>query len=121
MISSGRDLDLGPGIAKLEAHLERDPFAAPEARDLEAWHVGAKELAAAERAGRVIRIADGVVLLPDAPARAAALLRGIEQPFTASDARKAWGTTRRVAIPLLELLDAQGKTRRVAGTQRVVV
>ncbi|UIZ92875.1 selenocysteine-specific translation elongation factor [Corynebacterium sp. CNCTC7651] len=121
VISSGRDLDLGPGIAKLEAHLERDPFAAPEARDLEAWHVGAKELAAAERAGRVIRIADGVVLLPDAPARAAALLRGIEQPFTASDARKAWGTTRRVAIPLLELLDAQGKTRRVAGTQRVVV
>lgn len=120
VISSGRKADLGPGIEKLEAHLRESPFAAPEAADLARWGVGTKELAAAERAGRVLRIADGVVLLPDAPARAVALLRDVDQPFSASDARKAWDTTRRVAIPLLELLDAQGKTRRVDGTQRVL-
>lgn len=120
VVSSGRVVEVGEGVAKLEAHLAREPFRAPEARDLEAWGVGPKELAAAERAGRIVRIDDGVVLLADAPERAAALLRELEQPFTASDARKQWGTTRRVAIPLLELLDARGITRRVDGTARVL-
>lgn len=120
LISTGRTLDLGEGIAKLEEHLHAQPFAAPEAADLAAWGVGDKELAAAERAGRIVRIADGVVLLANAPAKAAALLQELEQPFSASDARKAWGTTRRVAIPLLEMLDARGVTRRVDGTARVL-
>lgn len=120
VISSGRAVDLGPGMQKLKAHLERDPFAAPEARDLEAWGVGPGELAAAERAGVIVRIADGVVLLSDAPSRAAAMLTELDQPFSASDARKKWGTTRRVAIPLLELLDARGVTRRVDGNSRVL-
>ncbi|MEH0148015.1 selenocysteine-specific translation elongation factor [Corynebacterium sp. Q4381] len=120
VISSGRAVDLGPGMQKLKAHLERDPFAAPEARDLEAWGVGPGELAAAERAGAIVRIADGVVLLGDAPSKAAAMLTDLDQPFSASDARKKWGTTRRVAIPLLELLDARGVTRRVDGNSRVL-
>lgn len=120
LISTGRTLDLGEGIAKLEEHLHAQPFAAPEAADLAAWGVGDKELAAAERAGRIVRIADGVVLLADAPTKAADLLQELEQPFSASDARKAWGTTRRVAIPLLEMLDARGVTRRVDGTARVL-
>ena len=67
-----------------------------------------------------MRIADGVVLLADAPTKAADLLQELEQPFSASDARKAWGTTRRVAIPLLEMLDARGVTRRIDGTARVL-
>ncbi|MGV0393731.1 selenocysteine-specific translation elongation factor [Corynebacterium riegelii] len=120
LISTGRTLDLGEGIAKLEEHLRAQPFAAPEAADLAQWGVGDKELAAAERAGRIVRIADGVVLLADAPTKAADLLQELEQPFSASDARKAWGTTRRVAIPLLEMLDARGVTRRVDGTARVL-
>ena len=53
--------------------------------------------------------------------RVAGLLATLAQPFTASDARQAWGTTRRVAIPLLELLDARGITRRVEGTARVLI
>ena len=120
VVASGRAQDLGEGITKLEAHLAADPFAAPEAADLARWGVGPKELAAAERAGRVVRIADGVVLLPSALDQAAALLAGLPAPFTASEARKAWGTTRRVAIPLLEILDARGVTRRVDGTARVL-
>lgn len=121
VVGTGRGIELGAGVAKLEAHLREHPFAAPEAADLAEWGVGAKELAAAERAGRIVRIADGVVLLADAPARAAELLRGIPEPFSASEARRAWGTTRRVAIPLLEMLDARGVTRRVDGTARVLV
>lgn len=120
VISSGRAVALGPGVDKLVAHLEQDPFAAPEANELADWGVGPNELAAAERAGVVVRIADGVVLLASAPARAAAELAEVEQPFSASQARQKWGTTRRVAIPLLELLDARGVTRRVENNLRVL-
>ncbi|WP_291314830.1 selenocysteine-specific translation elongation factor [Corynebacterium sp. UBA2622] len=125
VVGRGVKRDLGAaeaGVRRLEGHLGSAPFRAPEAADLREWGLGPKELAAAERAGRVLRIGAGrdVVLLPDAPRRAAEMLAGLAQPFTASDARKAWGTTRRVAIPLLELLDARGVTRRVEGTARVL-
>lgn len=126
VVTRGAKRDLGaaePGVRQLEEHLGRSPFRAPEARDFERWGLGARELAAAERAGRVIRLGAGrdVVLLPDTPSRAARLLDGVPQPFTASEARRAWDTTRRVAIPLLELLDARGLTRRVEGSSRIVV
>jgi selenocysteine-specific elongation factor len=82
--------------------------------------LGARELAAAARTGRLLRLADDVVLLPDGPARAMRLLSSLEQPFTLSVARQALGTTRRVAVPLLEHLDSRGWTRRVDGTLRTV-
>ena len=72
------------------------------------------------RAGALLRIADGVVLLPDAADRAAAVLAALAQPFTLSEARQALGTTRRVAVPLLELLDRRGLTRRLPDDRRVV-
>jgi selenocysteine-specific elongation factor len=48
-------------------------------------------------------------------------LARLDQPFTASEARRALGTTRRIAIPLLEHLDARGWTRRVDAGHREVV
>ena len=75
----------------------------------------------AERAGRVLRLRDGVVLLPTAPALAMRELARLEQPFTTSEARQALATTRRVAIPLLEHLDARGWTRRLDAGHREVV
>lgn len=116
--------DLGraeKGIQALERQLKATPFAAPEADDLSRLGLGARELAAAERVGRLIRIANGVVLLPSAPAQAMRVLAGLGQPFTASQARQALGTTRRVAIPLLEHLDSRGWTRRLDGNLREVV
>ena len=80
-----------------------------------------RELAAAVRAGRLTRIADGVVLGPDAFDRAAAILARLPQPFTVSQARRALGTTRRVAVPLLEQLDARRITRRGSDDTRSVV
>jgi hypothetical protein len=68
--------------------------------------LGPRELAAAERAGRLTRIADGVVLGPDAFERATEVLEQLPQLFTVSEARRAFGTSRRVAVPLLEQLDA---------------
>ena len=41
------------------------------------------------------------------------MLAGLPQPFTTAEARQALGTTRRVAIPLLEYLDRAGITQRL--------
>ncbi|MGF2953429.1 SelB C-terminal domain-containing protein, partial [Mycobacterium sp. THU-M116] len=50
-----------------------------------------------------------------------AILAELPQPFTVSEARRALGTTRRVAVPLLEQLDARRVTRRGGeGTREVV-
>lgn len=120
----GADHDLGAAesaISELEARLRRAPFHAPEAYDLAELRLGARELAAAERAGRVLRLRDGVVLLPTAPALAMRALAGLPQPFTTSQARQALDTTRRVAIPLLEHLDGRGWTRRLDAGHRQVV
>jgi selenocysteine-specific elongation factor len=116
--------DLGPAesaLAVIERRLAGDPFAAPARGELETGGLGPRELAAAERLGRVVRLPDEVVLLPDAPARAMRVLAALPQPFTLSEARQALGTTRRVAVPLLEHLDARGWTRRVDGSHREVV
>jgi selenocysteine-specific elongation factor len=114
---------LGPVEAAVRAvrdRLEQAPFAAPERHDLDALGLGRRELAAAERAGRLLRISDDVVLLPDAADAALRALRTLPQPFTTSQAREALGTTRRVAIPLLEYLDEHGQTERVDQLSRRV-
>jgi selenocysteine-specific elongation factor len=112
---------LGAGISLLEERLAAAPFAAPEQPDLDALGLGRREIAAAVATGRLVQLRDGVLLLPDGPARAMRVLAGLAQPFTVSAARQALGTTRRVAIPLLEHLDERGWTRRVDGSLREVV
>lgn len=108
-------------VAEVERRLKADAFHAPESDELVALGLGARELAASERAGRLLRLRDGVVLLPTAPALAMRTLAGLEQPFTTSQARQALGTTRRVAVPLLEHLDSRGWTQRLDAGHRKVV
>lgn len=105
-------------VEALREELERAPFRAPEAGRLAALRLGRRELAAAVTAGALLRIADGIVLLPGADTRAVAVLGGLPQPFTLSEARRALDTTRRVAVPLLEFLDARGLTERVDDQRR---
>ncbi len=116
---------LPPRVAKavraIEEWLAAEPFRAPEADELADLKLGPRELAAAVRAGRLTRVADGVVLGPDAFDRAAGILAQLRQPFTVSEARRALGTTRRVAVPLLEQLDARRVTRRGGDGTRTVV
>ncbi|MBT1000996.1 selenocysteine-specific translation elongation factor [Paenarthrobacter sp. DKR-5] len=112
---------VGTAVAELERRLAAQAFQAPEADELAALGLGTRELAAAERAGRLLRLRDGVVLLPSAPAVAMRTLARLEQPFTTSQARQALGTTRRVAVPLLEHLDSRGWTRRLDAGHRTVV
>jgi selenocysteine-specific elongation factor len=117
------DLGLGAaeaGLAELARHLAENPFLAPEKPDLDRWRLGSRELAAAERTGRVVRLGDDVVLLPTGPAQAMRVLAALPQPFTTSQARQALNTTRRVAIPLLEHLDRRGWTVRLDSGHRQV-
>lgn len=119
----GTVLSLGaaePAVAAIEARLRANPVDAPDATELAGYGLAPRELAAAERAGRLLRLSGDVVLLPDGPARAMRVLAGLEQPFTLSQARQALGTSRRVAIPLLEHLDGRGWTRRLDGQVREV-
>ena len=114
---------LGPAEKSLrlvDGRLRRNPFDAPERAELAELGLGVKDLAAAARDGRLLRLAPDLVVATDAPDRALALVRALPQPFTTSQARQALGTTRRVAVPLLEHLDATGRTVRVDGTRRAV-
>ncbi len=104
--------------------LQEDPFDAPDANDLAAAGMTVQILAAAVRQGLLLRLtgpSGPVVLLPDAPDHAVRRLAQLPAPFTVSDARGALGTTRRVAVPLLEHLDAIRRTRRVDATGRIVL
>ncbi|MBQ1088645.1 SelB C-terminal domain-containing protein [Streptomyces sp. B93] len=109
---------LSAAVDTVRAELTEAPFRAPEAHHLTELGLTRKALAAAVTAGALLKVGDGIVLLPGADARAAAVLRDLPQPFTTSEARRALDTTRRVAVPLLEFLDTRGYTERVDDQRR---
>ncbi|MFR9729767.1 selenocysteine-specific translation elongation factor [Saccharopolyspora sp. MS10] len=98
-------------LDRLRRALTDAPFTAPTTAELDELGLRGAPLAAAVRAGELLRLAPDVVLLPGAERRALVLLAALPQPFTPAQARRALGTTRRVTIPLLELLAARGGTR----------
>ncbi|MFC3502997.1 selenocysteine-specific translation elongation factor [Micromonospora krabiensis] len=108
-------------VRRIRAEYGDRPFRAPEADRLADLGLGPREIGAAVRAGALLKLAENVVLLPDALDDAVRVLAGLPQPFTLSAARQALDTTRRVAVPLLELLDRRGATRRLPDDARVVV
>jgi selenocysteine-specific elongation factor len=107
-------------VRLLRENLARQPFAAPEAGRLRELGLDSRSLAAAARAGLLLRVTDQVVLAPGADRDAARILAGLPGPFTAAEARQVLHTTRRVAIPLLEYLDRSGLTRRLPDDRRTV-
>jgi selenocysteine-specific elongation factor len=94
------------------------PFMAPEAGRLRELGLDPRAIGAAARAGLLLRVTEQIVLAPGAEAQAARALARLPQPFTAAEARRALGTTRRVAIPLLEYLDRVGLTLRLPDDRR---
>jgi len=98
--------------------LDGDPFAAPDSQRLKDLRLDKKAIATAARAGLLLRVADNVILAPGADDEAARRLAGLPQPFTTSQARQALGTSRRVAIPLLEYLDRAKITERLPDDTR---
>jgi selenocysteine-specific elongation factor len=112
--------DLLDAVGRLTTSLGDHPYQAPEASQLRASGLDARSLAAAERAGLLLRITDSIVLRPGADEEAARLLGALPQPFTTSEARRCLDTSRRVVIPLLERLDRLGLTRRLPDDRRQI-
>ncbi len=108
-------------LGRLEAQLAEAPFAAPDSERLGQLGLDRAGIAAAERAGRLLRVGAGVVLLPGADRQAATALADLPQPFTTSQARVRLGTSRRVVLPLLAHLDAHRLTRRLPDDRREVL
>jgi selenocysteine-specific elongation factor len=108
-------------VGAVAADLQEAPFSAPTADRLQELGLDARALTAATRAGRLLHLGNGIVLLPDADRQAVEQLRELPQPFTTSEARSRLGTTRRVVLPLLQHLDRQGRTRRHPDDRRSVV
>jgi selenocysteine-specific elongation factor len=120
------------GTPALPAHLERavdalgvelhdSPFAAPTADRLAELGLDTKAVAAAAKATRLLRLSDGIVLMPGAARQAAQRLAELPQPFTASEARAHLATSRRVVLPLLEYLDKSRITKRLPDDRRVLL
>jgi selenocysteine-specific elongation factor len=107
-------------LEALASRLAAEPFDAPEAAELAAAGLTERYLAIAVHDGLLIRLAAGIYLRPESLDLAAARLLAIEQPFTLSQARVALGTTRRTAVPLLELMDRTRRTVRVDSDHRRV-
>jgi selenocysteine-specific elongation factor len=105
-------------IRAVRSDLASEPFRAPEADRLRELGLDPRAIAAAARAGLLLRVSEQVVLAPGADAEAAQVLARLPQPFTTAEARKALGTTRRVAIPLLEFLDRARITERLPDDRR---
>lgn len=103
---------------QLRGRLAAEPFAAPEAAELAALGLDPRARAVLADAGLLLRLPGEVLLLPDAPERARRRLAALPAPFTLSQARQALGTTRRVAVPLLEHLDRLRLTVRLDGATR---
>jgi selenocysteine-specific elongation factor len=98
-------------LAALEAQ-PHNGFSVLADADLARLGLGPAEVAAAARAGRLIKLAPDVTVRPAALEQAIAVLAALPQPFTAGEARQALGTSRKVVVPLLEHLARAGRTRR---------
>jgi selenocysteine-specific elongation factor len=123
-VTTGRSVVLPERVERavnaVRQDLENEPFAAPTADRLREVGLDDRGAAAAAKAGLLIRPAPGILLLPGADRLAVQWLAELAQPFTTSEARVRLGTTRRVALPLLEHLDRQGLTRRLPDDRREV-
>jgi selenocysteine-specific elongation factor len=121
-VYAGEQAGLPPLLADALVGLRNDladrPFAAPTSDRLAELGLDARSLGVLARAGQVLRLADGIVLLAGADTAAAEVLRVLPQPFTTSQARTALDTSRRVVLPLLAHLDKRGLTVRLPDDRR---
>ena len=108
--------------ARVRTGLSAKPLEPPNRRELTPTATDRAALQFLIDTGEAIVVGDELVLLSDAVDRAAAAVRALvaaRGPASASDLRQALGTTRRVMMPLLELLDKRGVTRRVGDLRTV--
>jgi selenocysteine-specific elongation factor len=118
--AAGLPAPVAAAVQALLADFADEPFSAPDSDRLRELGLDGRATAAAERAGLLYRLPGNVVLPADAGTSAARILAELPQPFTASEARQALRSSRRVVIPLLERLDREGVTRRLPDDRRTI-
>src|SRR6478752_5890936 len=84
---------LAAAVKAVLTDLADAPFLAPDASRLRDLGLDPRAIAAAARAGLLLRVTEQVVLAPGAQAQAAQILAGLPQPFTTAEARQALGNT----------------------------
>jgi selenocysteine-specific elongation factor len=112
---------------KLAALLGESPWAPPDLAQLVAASGAARNtvvemLRVMERGGAVVRASSDIYFLRDAVDRVKATLKGQLAPratVTPAAFRDLFQTSRKYAIPLLELLDREGVTIRIGETRRL--
>jgi selenocysteine-specific elongation factor len=124
MIVPGEAPDtLAPAVRAAVEALERrvaGGFTVCSDAELAGLGLRSAEIAAAARAGRMLRLAPDVVLATVSVEQAVRMLAALPQPFTAGEAREALGTSRKVIVPLLEHLARRGVTRRLEDGRHTV-
>ncbi len=101
--------------------LRRDPWHPPSPREIEVG-LGRDLLQVLLEDGRLVRLSDEVVLLAETWQEGVARIREhlrAHGTISAAEARDLLGTSRKIAVALLEQMDALGITRRV-GDVRVL-
>ncbi len=97
-------------VSDVLAALDSSPFAPPEIDPASRGVVNDLK-----RAGLAVEH-DGIIFSADAIALASAVVADLlarhPEGFSVAQARTAWGNTRKHAVPLLEILDSRGVTRR---------
>ena len=117
--SADATTDDPPEIAALVQRLDAEPLAALESNEIA--RLDRSALGEAARRGRLLHLTGAVYVGPGAVDLAISRLNELPAPFSVSDARQALGVSRRVAVPLLEHLDARRRTRRLPDGTRFVV
>ncbi|HXY71381.1 MAG TPA: selenocysteine-specific translation elongation factor [Actinomycetota bacterium] len=99
---------------RLVAAVGADELAPPTLKELAVSGFDAELVQAVCAEGRLVRVGPDLVMTPAVVARAEAVAKGAgPDGLTVSAFRQSLGTSRKYAVPLLELLDARGVTRRV--------
>ena len=112
---------VGAALDALGGWFDRHPYEAPPVDRLVDFGLDDRILAAAARDGRVLRLGPQLVLAPGTDDAAYERLAVLPEPFRVTDVCAALGTTRRTAVPLLELLDRTGRTSRARDGRRTLL
>jgi hypothetical protein len=118
-VDDGAGSPAGIPLRHLDGWLAQHPFEPPTRSQLDDWGVTPHLLARAEAEGRATRVG-GLVLAGDALQGATEAVRRLEPGFSPGALAVELATSRRVAIALLERLDATMVTRRLLDGTRLV-
>ena len=113
--------DLAEAAKRIRRLVSEKPFDPPARKQIAPDSASRQALKFLIEHGEVIEVAD-VVLSKDAFASMKAIIADFitkNGPATVSQLRQALGTSRRVIVPLLELLDRHGFTRRVGDERKL--